>query len=110
MFDEHDRFLAKNKMMAQAYEVSETEGKVKSKHGDAIPADRPMSCFNCKKKNRCLDFKAKSTGGSSGVVSIDSGTTFLCAQYDPMPLQKKERSLNNNQIRSMVKAAKSGRL
>lgn len=110
MFDEHDRFQAKNKMLAQAYEVGQTEGKVKDKHGDAIPTERPMSCFNCKKKNRCIDFKAKSTGGTSGAVSIDSHTSFLCDQYDPMPLPKKEKSLNNNQIRSMVKAAKSGRL
>lgn len=97
-------------MLAQGYETAETEGRIKAKHGESIPTERQMSCFNCKKKNRCLEFKSKSTGGSNGAVSIDSHTTFLCDKYDPIPVQKNERSLNNNQIKSMMKAAKFGRL
>jgi len=110
MFDDHERFMNKNRKLAEGYETANTQDKVKVKFGDAVPAERAMSCFNCKKKNRCLEFKSKSTGGTSGVVSIDSTTIFLCDKYDPMPPQKKEKALSGSQIKNIMKAARSGRL
>jgi hypothetical protein len=110
MYDEHERFMNKNKKLAQAYETSRIQDKVNETAGETRSEARPVSCFNCKKKNRCIEFKQKSTGGSSGVISIDTSTSFLCASYDPMPPPKQDKGLSGKQVKSIMKAALKGRL
>ncbi|MFH0919989.1 MAG: hypothetical protein V1913_06465 [Fibrobacterota bacterium] len=110
MFDDHERFMSKNRMLAQGYETSKLQDKVNATAGDGRSDMRPTSCFNCKKKNKCLEFKQKSTGGSSGTVSIDTSTVFLCDRYAALPPLKHEKSLSGPQVKSIMKAALKGRL
>jgi hypothetical protein len=108
--EDHERFLRKNRMMAQGFDREEIQKKIHKKLGDNVDPGRKMSCFNCKKKNKCQEFKEKSTGGSSGTVSIGAETTYLCDRYEPIPIHKKEKSLSGKQIKNILKAAKKGRL
>src|SRR3989339_140643 len=59
MFDDHERFMNKNRKLAQGYETSRLQEKVAE---TAAPGEttRPVSCFNCKKKHKCIEFKQKS--------------------------------------------------
>jgi len=109
MFDDHERFMNKNRKLAQGYETSRLQEKVAE---TAAPGEttRPVSCFNCKKKHKCIEFKQKSTGGSNGVVSIDTSTNFLCNNYSPMPPPKHDKGLSGKQVKSIMKAAMKGRL
>ena len=109
MFDDHDRFEAKNRMLAQSYEILNTEGKVKNRLGDKAATVKAMSCFNCKKKMKCLEFKRKSSGGSEGAISIDSNTQFICDKYDPIP-DKDLKTMTKNEVKNTMKAALRGRL
>ncbi|MBL8027043.1 MAG: hypothetical protein JNL74_11565 [Fibrobacteres bacterium] len=109
MFDDHDRFTAKNRMLAQSYEILNTEGKVKDRLGGKQTSDKPMSCFNCKKKLKCLEFKRKSSGGTDGAISIDTNTTFICDKYDPIP-DKDVKVMSGKDVKNAMKAAMRGRL
>ena len=108
--DDHERFLLKNKSMAQGYSLAGMQDKLEKKMGDDPTKPKTMSCFNCRKKNKCTEFKAKSSGGASGVVTIGSDTTFLCDKYQPFQTSKKEKPLSKKQVKNMMKAALKGRL
>ncbi|OGJ90878.1 MAG: hypothetical protein A2268_09550 [Candidatus Raymondbacteria bacterium RifOxyA12_full_50_37] len=110
MFDDHDRFLSKNNALARGYALAGTQDKLQKKFGAEADVPQSMSCFNCKKKHKCLEFKAKSTGGSAGAVSISSDMSFICDRYEPVPISKKEKSLSSQEVKSIMKAAKKGRL
>ncbi len=109
MYDEHDRFLAKNRMLAASYEILNTQNKLTERLGDKKPSEKAMSCFNCKKKLKCLEFKRKSSGGTTGAVSIEATTTFICDKYEPIP-DKDTKNMTNKEIKNAMKAAMHGRL
>lgn len=112
MFEnDHDRFIMKNKLMAQGYEMDKVAKTVKDRIGDTetdIP--RETTCFTCRKKTKCAEFKKKSTGGSSGAVSIGDETNFLCDRFEPIPINKKDKKVTKKQVNNMLKAALKGRL
>ena len=108
--DDHERFLLKNKSMAKGYSMSGMQDKLEKKLGDDPSKPRTMSCFNCRKKNKCTEFKSKSSGGASGVVSIGPDTTFLCDKYQPFQISAKEKPLTKKQVNNIMKAARKGRL
>jgi hypothetical protein len=99
---DHERYVLKNRMLASAYS-GERRGAVVDKKGDTGTArHREASCFSCKSKSKCPDFRAKRTGGTKGVVSF-GGTTdgMICNRYEPMP--ERQRSMSDRQIKSLMK-------
>ena len=108
--EDHDRFLAKNKSLAAGYQLSGIQEKLDEKFGDKLDKGRQASCFNCTKKNRCIEFKSKASGGGAGSVSIGADTTFICTKYVPFVPSKHEKPLTGDQIKKMMKRAQLGRL
>jgi hypothetical protein len=107
--EDHQRWLRKSVIQAQGVEDKNAKSKIEEKFGKEVAA-RPNSCYTCRKKTRCLEFKNKTTGGSAGAVSIDASIKFLCDKFDPMPIQKKDQRLSSSAISGLLKRAKSGRL
>jgi len=107
--EDHQRWLRKTNMQAQGFADRDNTQKLEKKFGKEI-IERPNSCYTCRKKNRCLEFKSKTTGGEAGAVSIDASVQFLCDKFDPMPIQKKNQQLSQNAINGLLKRAKTGRL
>lgn len=108
--EDHERFMLKNKSMASGYQLTGVQKEITDKVGDEIDKTKETSCFNCVKKNRCIEFKSKSSGGGAGSVSIGADTTFICSKYAPFSPNKKEKPLSGKQIKNMMKLAQRGRL
>lgn len=106
---EHDRFVRKNQMMADTYTSERTKKGLDKKYEDRKDTPREKTCYNCKKKNRCSEFREK-TRGVGGSVSIGNDTIFLCDNYIPVPEKKKDQNISKKEVNSMLKAAKKGRL
>ena len=105
--DEHQRFLRKNAMMARG--IIENKKKDEEKQTNEI-VKKADSCYNCRKKVRCVEFKNMTTGGLAGAVSIDASVKFICDRFDVMPIQKKNMHLSSNQVSNLLKRAKTGKL
>lgn len=102
---DHERFVAKNKSLASAEEGK--RGDNLRERGDSFSKSRQEgSCFNCKMKQTCTEFKAKRSGRSTGVVSFGGDQKFLCDRYVPAPTQAK--SMSDKQIRALLKNVKNG--
>ena len=109
---DHDRWKKKNDMLAVgiADRVNEKIIEEKKKqYGEEI-LERPNSCYTCKKKNKCIDFMHKTTGGTAGAVSVGGDETYLCDKYNPMPIQNKNKNVSKGQINNLMKRAMSGKL
>ncbi|KMQ52002.1 hypothetical protein CHISP_0991 [Chitinispirillum alkaliphilum] len=106
MNSDHDRYVAKNRSLASAEEISRKDGAMEKKGFSHLNRQKESSCFNCKMKKNCSEFKAKSTGRSSGVVSFGGEQNFICDRYAPAQTEKK--SFTNKQIKSLLKNAKKG--
>jgi hypothetical protein len=62
------------------------------------------SCFKCKMKQSCSEFRAKRTGGSSGVVSFGGSQSFVCDKF--VPASSSSKSMSDKQIKSLLKNAR----
>jgi len=110
MLEDHDRFLLKNKSLAEGYQLAKLQNKIEENLGGTLDKSKESSCFNCRKKNKCLEFKSKSSSGSAGAVSIGADTVFICAKYEPFLQSKENKGVSQKQISNMLKLAKKGRL
>lgn len=106
---DHDRFVAKNRMLAGADEIDRRDKKLESKGFSRLKREQEASCFNCKFKGKCADFRAKRSGGTKGAVSFggDNDGTMLCDRYEPAPV--KSRNMSDRQIKSLMKNFKRSR-
>ena len=102
----HDRFVAKNRQLAAANEMEKRDKTLESKGFSHLQRQQEASCFNCKKKSKCVEFRSRSTGGTTGVVSYGGDEKFVCKNYEVMPAQS--RGLTPSQIKALMKNAKSG--
>ncbi|MBD3239370.1 MAG: hypothetical protein GF331_02205 [Chitinivibrionales bacterium] len=100
---DHDHYVLKNRMLAAAEERGNKERQGDTKTAGTRPRDK--SCFTCKLKKTCTQFRAKRSGGASGVVSFGGADeAWACERYEPAPQQN--RGMNNKQIKSLMKSFK----
>ncbi len=101
---DHDHYVLKNRMLAAAEERAQKERQGDAK-STAAPRPRQKSCFTCKFKKTCTQFRAKRSGGAKGVVSFGGADeAWACDRYEPAPVQN--RGMNNKQIKSLMKSFK----
>ena len=58
-FEDHDRFVAKNRSLARAEELARRDDALEKKGYSYLREQRDSSCFNCKTKQTCREFSAK---------------------------------------------------
>ncbi|MDG5813476.1 hypothetical protein QA601_00140 [Chitinispirillales bacterium ANBcel5] len=103
---DHDRFVSKNRSLASAEEIKKKDEFMEKKGYTQLKRDSEGSCFNCKMKSTCTEFKAKRSGRASGVVSFGGDQKFICKRY--IPASNEPKTMNNKQIKSLLKNAKKG--
>jgi hypothetical protein len=103
---DHDRFVEKNRSIAQSQELETKDAALARKGYRFLEHQREASCYTCKMKKKCPEFRAKQTGGTKGVVSFGGDEKFICSRY--MPAEIQSRSMSNKQIKSLLKNAKRG--
>ena len=103
---DHERFANKQRSIARAYEVDNKDAQMERKGFSRVQRQQDASCFNCKLKGKCTEFRAKRSGGSTGAVSFGGDEKFICARYVPAPAEAK--SMSNKQIKSLMKNVKRG--
>ena len=101
---DHDHFVAKNRALAVAEDVKRRDDDLE-KRGSAVKAITG-SCFTCKMKQGCSEFKARRNGRSTGVVSFGGDETFVCNRYTPGLTQN--RSMSAKQIKALMKNVQKG--
>ncbi|MCX7727411.1 MAG: hypothetical protein N2053_11265 [Chitinispirillaceae bacterium] len=101
---DHERFVAKNRALASAENIRDYK---KGEYGYGEDRSKNASCFTCKFKSTCTTFKAKKSGGASGVVSIGGEESFICERYIKAP-SAEERKMSDKQIKALLKNIKKG--
>jgi hypothetical protein len=101
---DHDSYVEKNKSIARSQELDEKDKAMEKKGFDHIKRQQEASCFNCKAKQKCPEFRSKKTGGTTGVVSFGGDEKFVCQRYAPAAAEN--RSMSDKQIRSLLKNVK----
>jgi hypothetical protein len=101
---DHDHFVAKNRSLAIAEEIKQRDEAFEKK-GSTVTRDN-RSCFNCKMKQGCSEFKAQRSGRATGVVSFGGDEKFVCDRHVPAPAQA--RSMSDKQIKALLKNIKKG--
>jgi hypothetical protein len=102
---DHDRFVAKNRAFALAEDVKRRDEEYGRKEGSAASQSR-RSCFTCKMRQTCTEFKARRSGRATGVVSFGGEESFVCDRYIPAPAQS--RSMSDRQIKTLLKNIRMG--
>lgn len=103
---DHDRYVSKNKSLARGYDVDKRDGHMEKRGFSHTQRQQEASCFNCKLKRKCAEFRKRRSGGSLGAASFDGSESFLCDKYIPEPASDKKMS--QKQIKSLLKNAKMG--
>lgn len=106
--DYHDRYLRKNQALSKAYEIQKKDRtKEKIVKGEIKP--ETVACYRCKKIRPCLKFGIFETGRAEGAVSVSNEFVPLCEECAPK--KKKDPSeLNQQQVKSLLRGAKKGRI
>jgi hypothetical protein len=103
---DHERFVAKNRSLASAEEFQKKDIDLEKKGLSPLNKHQEVSCFNCKMKQGCSEFKSKKSGGAAGVVSFGGDEKFVCSRY--ILAASSEKSMSSKQIRSLLKNVKNG--
>jgi hypothetical protein len=102
---DHEHFVAKNRALAVGEDFKRRDEEYGKKQG--TPKNQSSgSCFNCKTKQVCSEFKARRSGRSTGVVSFGGDERFVCERYTPAPSQN--RTMSSKQIKSLLKNIRKG--
>jgi hypothetical protein len=102
---DHDHFVAKNRALAVAEDMKRRD-QISDGPGDGRKSAASGSCFTCKTKQGCSEFKARRSGRSTGVVSFGGDEKFVCDRYVPAPAQG--RSMSDQQIKALMKNIRKG--
>ena len=106
--DQHDRFLRKNQALSKAYEIQKKDKfKEKVVKGEIKP--ETVACYRCKKIRPCLKFSIMETGRAEGAVSVSNEYVPLCEECAPKK-KKNPLELNQQQVKSLLKGARKGRI
>ena len=102
---DHDHYVAKNRALASAYNLERQDRKLEQKGASNL--ERKASCFNCKLKQKCPQFRGRRSGGTSGVVSFGGmNENMLCDKYEPAPTDR--RGMSDKQIKALMRGFKRG--
>ncbi len=104
---DHERFVNKNRSIAKGYSIDERDNKMEQKGFSRQKRQQEPSCFNCKLRSKCAEFRSKRSGGALGVVSFSGKEEFICDRYIPVPTVNK--SMSDREIKSLLKNIKKGR-
>ncbi|MBN1979998.1 MAG: hypothetical protein JW795_00595 [Chitinivibrionales bacterium] len=102
--DSHDKFVNKNKHLAESINVDKQDKSLEKKGYIRLHHDQEASCFNCKLKAKCGQFRLMRSGGTKGAVSFGGDEKFLCDRYCLEATQEKQMS--QRQIQSLLKNMK----
>ncbi|MGA3050908.1 MAG: hypothetical protein ABSE00_03185 [Chitinispirillaceae bacterium] len=97
---DHDHFVEKNRSLAAAVDLKRRDEASERQDGGG-KGGATGSCFTCKTKQGCSEFKARRSGRSTGVVSFGGDEKFVCNRYVPAPALG--RSMSDKQIKSLMK-------
>jgi hypothetical protein len=103
---DHNQIVEKNRAIAHSYETDARDRSLEEKGYNVQQRQQEASCFNCKMKQKCPEFRSKRTGGTSGVVSFGGDYKFICNRYAPAPTESK--SMSDRQVKSLLKNFKRG--
>ena len=103
---DHEQIVEKNRAIAHSYETDARDKALEGKGYHYQQRQQEASCFNCKMKQKCPQFRAKRTGGTSGVVSFGGDQKFICDRYMPNP--SPTQAMSDKQVKSLLKIAKRG--
>ncbi len=101
---DHDHFVAKNKSLARAYESDSREKLAEKKGYSTVKQAAEPSCFQCKHKPKCPEFRKKRTGTTTGAASFGGNERLFCDKFEPQPADS-SRSMSGKQIKSLLKNA-----
>ena len=104
---DHEKFVRKNKFLASGYSVDKKDSDLEKKGFSRQERQEDASCFTCKLKKKCAEFRKKRSGGMIGAASFDGNEKFYCDRYIPIPTGNK--SMSDKQIKSLLKNFKKGR-
>ncbi len=103
---DHDRFVRKNRDLASAYSKDDKERMSRRTAQTGETAHKP-SCFNCKKRTKCPEFRRNREGSSSGAVSFGGGNdAVICDQYEAEKTQEKPKGMSDKKVKSLLKNMK----
>jgi hypothetical protein len=105
---DHEKFVNKNRAIAGGYVIEKTDDALEKKGFSRYERQQDASCFNCKLKPKCAEFRSKRSGGALGAVSFGGSERFMCDRYVPAPSQ--EKNMSDRQIKSLLKNTKKGRM
>ena len=103
---DHDRYVNKQKSLARAYDVDSRDARLEQRGYSFSQRQQEASCFNCKLKGKCTEFRRKQSGGSAGAVSYGGSESFMCDRFVPVPAEN--RAVSDKQIKSLLKNGKRG--
>jgi hypothetical protein len=101
---DHDSVVEKNRSIARSQDIDNKDRAMAKKGFDYFQRQQEASCFNCKAKQKCSEFRTKKTGGTAGVVSFGGDEKFICDRY--APVGPENRTMSDKQIKSLLKNAK----
>lgn len=98
---DHDHYVLKNRMLAAAEDVGRREKQGEGAK-EAAPREKQKSCFSCKLKKTCTQFRSKRGGGATGVVSFGGNDmAWACDRYELAPDER--RGMSTTEIRSLMR-------
>ncbi len=103
---DHEQFVNKNKSIARAYSVDRKDSKLERKGFSRLNRDSEASCYSCKLKNKCAEFRNRTRGGTLGAASFGGNEQMICDRYQPAPTDR--RGMSDKQVKSLLKNAKRG--
>jgi hypothetical protein len=104
---DHERFVAKNKSLAQSETIDRKDAVLAKKGYDHLARNKEASCFNCKKRSKCGEYRSKRSGGSTGVVSFGGDEKFGCEKFEAAP-ERESRGMTPAQIKALMNNVKKG--
>ncbi|MBD3421129.1 MAG: hypothetical protein GF398_13515 [Chitinivibrionales bacterium] len=102
---DHDSFVEKNRRMATADSFQRRDRDLEKKGFSQTRRAQEASCFNCKFKPKCPEFRKKRTGSTNGAASFGGDERLYCDKYQPVPANE-SRSMSKKQIKSLLKNVK----
>lgn len=98
---DHESFVRKNKSFERSYSLDQHDNSMEKKGFSRQKREEDASCFNCKLKKKCSEFRVKRSGGAVGAASFTGNEKFICDRYSPAPPDNK--TMNDKQIKSLLK-------
>jgi hypothetical protein len=98
---DHERYVAKNRALSSGTDLLGRRGTDQKRATDTARPPRE-SCFNCKERKSCQEFRSRRGGRGTGVVSVGGSIEDMkCAKYQFSAEEK--RGMSSKQIKSLMR-------